>query len=74
MENYDDTYCIFDPSEIRTIAMHATDLYFANMSVEEKQKLTANPVKFTTLYAKIYADTIKMLEEDMAFREVRHKR
>jgi hypothetical protein len=65
----DDDYCIFDPSEIRELAMHATDLYFANLSDEMKRALSANPVKFTTFYAKIYADTIKSIEEDDTFRE-----
>ena len=74
MNNLEDTYCIFDPSEIRLLAMHATDLYFANLTEEERRILFTSPIEFTTYYAKIYADTVKRIEEDMTFRERYNRR
>ena len=72
--NYEESSCIFEPSEVKMLAMHATDLYFQNMSEELRQSLMNNPIKYTTMYAEIYMNTIKEIQSNKLFREDRHRR
>lgn len=73
MKEYE-KYNVFEPSEVKMLALHATDLYFANMSEEEKRLLMSDPIKYTTMYAKIYKDTIENIRTSDEFQVTRYRR
>ena len=70
----DDTFCIFEPGEVKELALHATDLYFQNMSQELRDSLMKDPIKYTTLYANIYIETIREIESNRLFKETKIRR
>ena len=67
-------YNVFEPSEVKMLALRATVLYFNNMSEETKKKLMEDPIKYTTMFAKIYRDTIEKIRNDAEFLDVRYRR
>ena len=69
-----DKYNIFEPSELRELALHATDVYFANMSEDAKKKLMDDPVKYTMAFAILYRDTLKALATNDEFLESRNRK
>lgn len=74
MNYIEENFCMFEPSEVKMLAMHATDLYFQNMSQELKKDLLADPIKYTTMYAKIYSSTINEIESNNEFSKTRHSK